>query len=124
MVTKFFSKSNKVRFDQNKFLIFLGRIIYDKNGNTRSFVQDAVSMTVSSDHGKGSLKAVLAFNCPKYRIGPHESVLLAYTKATEESVSLDLLFESSWLLTIQNFAKILNIPIYITGIDHKLSSDK
>ena len=106
-----------MRFDQNKFLIFLGRFIYDQNGNKRPFVQDAVSMTISSDHGKGSLKAVLAFNCPKFRIGPHESILLAYAKATEESVSLELLFESSWLLTVQNFAKILKIPIYITGRD-------
>ena len=117
MVSSYFKKSYVVRFDQNKFLMFLGRFIFDQNGNKRPFVKDAVSMTVSSDHGKGSLKSVLAFNCPKYRIGPNESILLSYIKATEENVSLELLFESSWLLTIHNYSKMLNIPIYITGMD-------
>ena len=96
-------------------MIYLGRFFFDTNGNKRGFVQDAVSMTLSSDSGKGSLKSVLALNCPRYRIGPNESILLTYMKATEEGVSLELLFESSWLLTIQNYAKILNIPLYIIG---------
>ena len=102
----------------------MGRYIFDSNGNIRPFVKDAVSMTISSDSGKGSLKSVLAFNSPNYRIGANESVLLTYMKTTEESVSLELLFESSWLQTILHYAKMLKIPIYITGRDQNNYHDK
>ena len=61
------------------------------------------------------MKSVLVFNSPKYRMGATESVLLSILKAREESYSLELLMESSWPLTIHNFATELRIPIYFTG---------
>ena len=100
-------------------MVFMGKYIFDSTGNIRPFAKDAVSMTISSDSGKGSLKSVLAFNSPHFRIGANESVLLAYMKATEESISLELLFESSWLQSILHYAKMLKIPIFITGSDQK-----
>ena len=100
-------------------MVYMRKYIFDPTGNIRPFVKNAVSMTISSDSGKGSLKSILAMNSPQYRIGPNESVLLTYMKATEESVSLELLFESSWLQTILHYAKMLNIPIFITGRDQR-----
>ena len=67
------------------------------------------------------MKSVLAINSPKYRYGAAEAILLCLFKAQEESHSLELLMESSWLLSIHNFADELKIPIYITG---KLSEIK
>ena len=61
------------------------------------------------------MKSVLVFNAPKYRISAAESILLCLLKAREESFSLELLMESSWPLTIHNFADELKIPIYFTG---------
>ena len=67
------------------------------------------------------MKAALVFNSPKYRTGANEAILLALMKAREESRSLELLLESSWLLTIKNFTDNLNIPIFLTGNIDKLS---
>ena len=64
---------------------------------------------------KGSMKSVMVFNSPRFRTGAHEAILLAILKACEESRSLELLLESSWLLSIKNFAENLKIPIYVTG---------
>lgn len=61
------------------------------------------------------MKSILVFNAPKYRISAAESILLCLLKAREESFSLELLMESSWPLTIHNFADELKIPIYFTG---------
>ena len=61
------------------------------------------------------MKSLMSFNSPQYRFGSSEAILLCLLKAREEAHSLDLLMESSWLLTIQNFADQLKIPIYITG---------
>ena len=61
------------------------------------------------------MKSVCVFNSPKYRMGPTESILMSLLKAREDSNSLELLMESSWPLTIHNFARELKIPIYLTG---------
>ena len=65
------------------------------------------------------MKASLVFNSPKYRNGSNEAVLLALMIAREESRSLELLLESSWLLSIKNFAENLKIPIFLTGTIYK-----
>ena len=62
------------------------------------------------------MKSVMVFNSPNYRSGASEAVLLSLLKAREETHSLELLMESSWPLTIHNFADQLKIPIYFTGI--------
>jgi len=61
------------------------------------------------------MKAALVFNSPKFRTGANEAILLAMMKAREESRSLELLLESSWLLTIKHFADNLKIPVFMTG---------
>ena len=61
------------------------------------------------------MKSVMVFNSPRFRTGANEAILLCMIKAREESRSLELLLESSWLLSIKNFAENLQIPIYLTG---------
>ena len=61
------------------------------------------------------MKSVMVFNSPRFRTGAKEAILMAILKAREESRSLELLLESSWLLSIKNFAENLKIPIYLTG---------
>lgn len=111
--------------------------MFDKNGNLRDIIKQATSITISSDQGKGkgsskncidcffvrklkafkgSMKSIVAFNAPGYRFGASEAILLSLLKAREEFQSLELLMESSWPLTIHNFAEQLNIPIFFTGI--------
>ena len=92
------------------------KYIFDNDGLPRQFIKEATSLTVSTDQGKGSLKAVLTFNSPRYRMGAAEAILLCLMKSREESRSLELLLESCWLLSIKNFAENLNIPIFITGM--------
>ena len=89
--------------------------VFDQNGNLRQFVKEAISCTISTDQGKGSMKAALVFNSPRYRTGVNEAILLALMLAREESRSLELLLESSWLLSIKHFADNLKIPIFVTG---------
>ena len=62
------------------------------------------------------MKSVMVFNSPRFRTGANEAILLSLLKACEESRSLELLLESSWLLSIKNFAENLKIPIYLTGM--------
>ena len=62
------------------------------------------------------MKAACVLNSPKFRTGANEAILLALMKACEESRSLELLFESSWLLSIKHFADNLKIPIFLTGM--------
>ena len=90
----------------------MAKYIFDENGNLKKVIKNANSITISSDQGKGSMKSILAFNSPGYRIGAAESIMLTVLKAREESHSLELLMESSWPLTIRNFANELKIPIF------------
>ena len=50
---KFVSNHKKVRFDQNKFLEFMHKYIFDANGNIRQFIKEATSCTIATDQGKG-----------------------------------------------------------------------
>ena len=111
-------QSHLVRFKNEKLMQFLNQFIYDSNGEQRSFVKDSHSISISSDHGKGSLKLVLCFNSPKFSISSNESILLALAKCCEDQVSLQLLMESSWPMLVHEFAKVLNKSLFLTG-DHK-----
>ena len=60
-----FAKSMKVRFDQNCFLEYMNKFIFDKNGNLRQVIKEATSITISSDSGKGIVAFHILYICIK-----------------------------------------------------------
>ena len=110
--------SHLVRFKNSSLMEYLNRYIYDKDGVIRKFVQDSHSISLSSDHGKGSLKLAMHFNCENTTISSYESIILGLAKCQEDEVSMNLMMESCWPILIQSFASSIDKPLFLTG-DHK-----
>ena len=113
--------SHLVRFKNAKLMEYMRYYIYDSNGELRNFVKDTHSLSLSSDHGKGSLKLILSFNSPGYKISSNESILLGIAKCTEDEVSLKLLIESCWPMLIFEYSQVLKKPVYLTGDQKNLA---
>ena len=107
--------SHLVRFKNDDLLEFLSKYMYDKNGKKKEFLNDCVSLTLMSDHGKTSLKQVLSFNVPNWKYSADEAILLVDAKCSEDEASMKLLMESSHPVLLQSFSMSLGVPLFITG---------